>query len=79
MAYIPEQTTLPPVAQRKKLVNESQLAALNDGVFTVSTLRSWRFKRVGPPYYKLMNRKVLYNPDEVAAWLETGRIDPEAD
>jgi hypothetical protein len=40
----------------------------------VGTLANWRSRRVGPPYYKLRGRKVLYPYDEFIEWLFRQRI-----
>ena len=38
----------------------------------VATLRTWRVRGGGPPYYKV-NRSVLYDLDEVIAWVRARR------
>jgi DNA-binding transcriptional MerR regulator len=43
----------------------------------VQTLRNWRQKRKGPPYYKL-GRRIVYYEEDLIAYIEKFRIDPEA-
>lgn len=33
------------------------------------TLAQWRYKRVGPPYLKLVGGEIRYEPDAVEEWL----------
>lgn len=42
----------------------------------IPTLRNWRCKRIGPPFYKVA-RGVVYRVDEVAAHIESRRVNPE--
>lgn len=39
------------------------------------TLRAWRVRRKGPPFYKL-NGRVLYKREDLAAWIEQCRVMP---
>lgn len=39
------------------------------------TLRAWRVRRKGPPYFKL-NGRVLYKPQDLEEWIEKCRIVP---
>ena len=41
-----------------------------------ATLRNWRCKRIGPPWYKRA-RDVVYRADEVAAHIASRRVNPE--
>ena len=62
-----EQSTL-------RWVDEKRVAELTG--IAVQTLRNWRFMRIGPPYCKVPNgRMVRYRMDEVIAWMEEGRVD----
>ena len=45
------------------------------GVAT-TTLRTWRWRGIGPPYRKLTKQTVIYLESEVLAWRERGRVDP---
>jgi len=42
---------------------------------TIYTLRSWRQRRIGPPWTKV-GRHIFYNNDSRAAWLRSGEIRP---
>jgi len=44
--------------------------------FTPSTLKTYRSRRKGPPYYRGAVREVLYKPEDLDAWLRSKRIDP---
>jgi hypothetical protein len=44
--------------------------------FTSSTLKTYRAKRKGPPYYRGATREVLYKPEDLDAWVRTKRVDP---
>lgn len=37
------------------------------------TVEAWRKRRVGPPYYRVGPKKVIYKRTEVLAWIEAGR------
>jgi excisionase family DNA binding protein len=39
------------------------------------TLRAWRVRRKGPPFYKL-NGRILYKREDLEAWIEQCRIVP---
>jgi hypothetical protein len=39
------------------------------------TLRAWRVRRKGPPFYKL-NGRVLYKREDLEAWIEGCRVVP---
>jgi len=41
------------------------------------TLANWRFTRQGPPYSKL-GRRIVYRLEDLDAFLEKNRIEPEA-
>jgi hypothetical protein len=47
-------------------------AAEKIGNVTVGTLANWRWKDVGPPYYRV-GGLILYADDEVDAWIAAGR------
>jgi hypothetical protein len=40
------------------------------------TMRAWRNRRKGPPFYKL-NGRILYKREDLQAWIEQCRIVPE--
>ena len=39
-----------------------------------STLRDWRYRRIGPPSFKL-GRHVAYRPEDVRAWIDAQAAD----
>ncbi len=39
------------------------------------TMRAWRVRRKGPPFYKL-NGRVLYKREDLDAWIEECRVVP---
>jgi len=41
------------------------------------TMRAWRVRRIGPPFYKL-NGRVLYKREDLEAWIESRRVVPGA-
>jgi hypothetical protein len=47
-------------------------AAEKIGNVTVGTLANWRWKDVGPPYYRI-GGLILYADDEIDAWIAAGR------
>ena len=42
---------------------------------TIYTLRSWRARRVGPPWIKV-GRQIFYADESRAAWLKSREIHP---
>ena len=44
---------------------------------TRATLQNWRWRGVGLPYSKFM-RSVRYKESDLYAYMEAGRIEPEA-
>lgn len=38
---------------------------------TPQTLKRWRSRRQGPPYYKIGKRAVRYHAADVLAWIES--------
>lgn len=38
-------------------------------------LAQWRYKGIGPAYYKL-GRKIVYRGADLNAWVESNRTDP---
>lgn len=40
-------------------------------------LAQWRHKRIGPAYYKL-GRKIIYKGEDLNAFAEAQRIDPDS-
>ena len=58
--------------QTEPLLTERQLARILN--LEVRTLQAWRLRGgVGPPFLKLGNRSVRYDPQEVRAWLRRRR------
>ena len=43
---------------------------------TARSFEMLRFRHAGPVYYKV-GRRVLYDADDVRAWLEKFKVDPE--
>jgi hypothetical protein len=39
---------------------------------TPETLANWRWKQIGPPYYRVQGL-ILYRDDEIDAWVAAGR------
>ncbi len=56
---------------RAQLLTPKQAA--KDYGFGLSTLAKWRLQGGGPAYYKI-GAKVLYDGDEIAAWLASKRV-----
>ena len=59
----------------RQLVNEYQAA--EQLCIAVQTLRNWRHMRRGPAYLKI-SRSVRYKPEDLEAYMDANRIDPEA-
>ena len=55
-------------------IEEKRVAELTG--IAVQTLRNWRFKRTGPPYFKV-RRSVRYRLDEVIRYMEERRVNVE--
>jgi hypothetical protein len=45
----------------------------------VSTLKTYRSRQKGPPFYRGAGKQVLYKPADLDAWIESLRIDPAVD
>ncbi len=43
-----------------------------------STLRTWRYLRKGPAYFRGLSRKILYRRSDLDVFIESRRIVPEA-
>jgi len=56
-------------ARVRRWATPEQTAAALPGI-TKQALAGWRFEAKGPRYYKV-GRKVLYDLDEVFAWVES--------
>ena len=41
------------------------------------TLERWRERHVGPPYWKLAPRVVVYCKNELEQWIAARRVEPE--
>jgi hypothetical protein len=59
-----------------KHVNEHEAAEFL-GV-NVTTLRDWRFRRVGPVYVKYLNKAVRYSLQELDRFVEQSRVKTAA-
>lgn len=57
-----------------QLFNEKE-AARQLGL-SVKTLQAWRWQRKGPCYRKV-GRRVFYAPEDLRAYLDSRRIDPQ--
>jgi hypothetical protein len=57
-------------------IDERAVAALTD--LEVGTLRNWRVRGEGPPFYKA-GRSVKYDLDEVVAWMRARRVQSTSD
>jgi len=55
------------------LLSEQQVAEIIHA--KKQTLRAWRVRRKGPPYYKL-NGRILYDRKDVEGWIEGCRVVP---
>ncbi len=55
------------------MITEKELAARLS--VSLHTVRNWRYTRQGPTPYKIGERAVRYDPDEVEEWMAT-RVDP---
>lgn len=66
-------TTLPT---SKRMVTEHEAA--NWLGLDVTTLRDWRFRRVGPAYVKYLNKAVRYPVDELAKFAERSMVQTAA-
>jgi predicted DNA-binding transcriptional regulator AlpA len=49
--------------------------AANITGLAIQTLRNYRFKGVGPPYYKL-GRSVRYRLSDILTYMELRRVEP---
>ena len=67
------QTTLP---MTKQVFNEHEAAEWLG--LDVTTLRDWRFRRVGPAYRKYLNKAVRYPLDELTKFAERSRVQTAA-
>jgi len=56
-------------------LNENQAAKVLNR--PVGTLRRWRFRKIGPPWYKACGQ-VRYIENELITWLPSNRVDPGA-
>lgn len=56
-------------------LRQEQAAELTN--FSGQTLANWRSQRVGPPFTKV-GRAVRYKRTDLEAWLESQRVQPDA-
>jgi hypothetical protein len=66
-------TTLPA---HKNVMNEHEAAAWLG--LDVTTLRDWRFRRVGPTYFKYLNKSVRYPVAELTNFADQSRVQTAA-
>jgi len=60
----------------RRVMNEFEAAeALN---VDVTTLRDWRFRKVGPAYVKYLNKAVRYRVEEISNFLERSTVQTAA-
>lgn len=45
--------------------------------YAESTLRRWRWEKVGPPYKQRGRGKAIYDEAELMAWHEQFRVEPQ--
>jgi Helix-turn-helix domain len=65
--------TLPPT---KHVMNEHEAAEWLG--LDVTTLRDWRFRRVGPAYLKYLNKAVRYPLAELSRFAEQSKVQTAA-
>jgi Helix-turn-helix domain len=58
-------------SEMKPLVTTAQAAPLMG--LAVGTLENWRCLGIGPKFIKC-GRRVMYDPDDIAAWREKNRV-----
>ena len=66
-------TTSPTI---KHVLNEHEAAEWLG--LDVTTLRDWRFRRIGPVYVKYLNKAVRYPLAELANFVERSRVQTAA-
>jgi hypothetical protein len=59
-----------------RVLNEHQAAEILG--LDVTTMRDWRFRKVGPGYVKYLNKAVRYPIDEITSFLERSRVQTAA-
>lgn len=59
------------------LTPDQVMDAMGGGISSPRTLANWRYRGIGPKFYK-MGRRVLYRRRDVAAYIERRAHDPEA-
>jgi hypothetical protein len=62
-------------AETPRWIDEKELSK-TIGV-ALQTLRNWRFRQIGPPYFKV-GRMVRYRLDEVIHFMQQGKINFES-
>jgi hypothetical protein len=60
----------------RSLLNEHEAAAFLS--VHVTTLRDWRFRKVGPGYVKYLNKAVRYRLEALATFVEQSRVKTAA-
>lgn len=44
---------------------------------SVKTLEAWRTKKIGPAYHRIGGR-VMFDRDDIVAFINAGRVEPQA-
>ena len=58
----------------KEFIREKEVSGFS--TIAVQTLRNWRHLRKGPPYLKV-GKRIVYDKDDVIAYLESKKVFPE--
>jgi predicted DNA-binding transcriptional regulator AlpA len=51
------------------LLTERDVEELTGGLIKAATLRSWRARHIGPPWFRVGPRRVAYRRADVLTWL----------
>jgi hypothetical protein len=65
--------SIPVISPVGALVSEQDAADILHA--KKQTMRAWRVRRKGPPFYKL-NGRILYKREDLEVWIEQCRIVP---
>ncbi|SHI70883.1 Helix-turn-helix domain-containing protein [Shimia gijangensis] len=65
------------MADKLKLLKEDEVVKEYPGLFAPSTLANWRHRNQGPAYVRI-GSNIRYRPEDIEAWILSGRVDPEA-
>lgn len=61
-----------PLCNKPEKMVDQRIVAEYLGV-EYRTLEHWRYRGIGPPYYRLSERRIRYKLSEVQHWLEAQR------